>query len=123
MPYHLTREPDLVRLVYFGVITPPDLQSIADELKAIEQAHGASLNRLIDLTQASRLELTYPVLRPFTAQRMAQPSTNQVKSAIVAPQPVHVGFARMYQTLNDYAQFTIKIFSTVADAEAWLRPE
>jgi hypothetical protein len=43
-----------------------------------------------------------------------------VKSAIVAPMPVQVGFARMFQILNDHPQIEVQLFATLAEAEAWL---
>jgi hypothetical protein len=42
------------------------------------------------------------------------------KSAIVAKDVAHYGFARMYETLNDHPQVVIGIFSDEADAMRWL---
>jgi hypothetical protein len=55
-------------------------------------------------------------MRTFAEHRKAQTLANPVKSAAVAPQPVHVGFARMFQTLNEHPQITIEIFSSLRDA-------
>jgi hypothetical protein len=49
-----------------------------------------------------------------------QELANPVKTAIVAPKPVHVGFARMFQILTDHPQIIVEVFATVVAAEAWL---
>ena len=120
MAYHVTEESDRVRLSFQSVITSHDLHAIASELAALEQARGAALNRLIDLSQVSEIDLSYLVLDTLMDQRMAQPLVTVVKSAIVAPQPVHVGFARMYQMLNKEPKYAIEIFGSIEEAETWL---
>jgi hypothetical protein len=120
MPYHITKEPDLLRVVFFDNLTPQDLLSLADAIAAIEQAQPVALNRLADLTQVSGPELTYAAMLAFVERRKAQRLANPVKSAIVAPTPVHVGFARMFQILNDHPQIEVEVFATVEAAEAWL---
>jgi hypothetical protein len=44
-----------------------------------------------------------------------------IRSAIVAAKPVHYGFARMFQMLNDNPRVLIRIFGTLPEAQQWLR--
>jgi len=43
-----------------------------------------------------------------------------VKSAIVAATPVQVGYARMFQMLNEHPSVTVEIFGDLPTAVAWL---
>ena len=120
MPYHIAREPDLLRIVFFDDMSPQDLLSLADAIAAIDREHPVALNRLTDLSQVSGPDLSYPAMLAFVERRKAQQLANPIKTAIVAPKPVHVGFARMFQILNDHPQIVIEVFATVEAAEAWL---
>jgi hypothetical protein len=77
-------------------------------------------HRLTDLRALTRPYPTDPAVRALAERRKAQTLANAVKSAIVAPQPIHLGFARMFQILNEHPQIAIEIFSTGQAAEAWL---
>jgi hypothetical protein len=120
MPYQIIQEPAFFRLVFFGEITPQDLQSLATELAAFERGLPMALNRLTDVSQVSGAELTYADMLDFVERRKAQRLKNAVKSAVVAPMPVQVGFARMFQIVNDHPQIEVQVFATLAEAEAWL---
>ena len=120
MPYQLTEEAAFVRVVFFDDMTGHDLRSLADLVAAIERERAVAPNRLTDLSQITGAQLTYTNVFDFVEHRKRQQLANSVKSAIVAPRPVQLGFARMFQTLNDHPQIEIQIFPTLAEAEAWL---
>jgi len=120
MPYQLTEEAAFVRVVFFDDMTGHDLRSLADLVAAIERERAVAPNRLTDLSQITGAQLTYTEVFDFVEHRKRQQLANSVKSAIVAPRPVQLGFARMFQTLNDHPQIEIQIFPTLAAAEAWL---
>lgn len=123
MPYNITIEATLLRVVFHGAITPQELQMLAHDLAAIEASSATTLDRLTDLSAVDAPHPTFPDVQALAERRRVQPLANAVKAAIVAPRPVHLGFARMYQNLNAHPQITIEIFATVAEAEAWLRAE
>jgi hypothetical protein len=120
MPYQIIQELAFLRLVFLNTITPQDLVSLAAELAAIEHALLVAPHRLTDLSQVSMTELSYPDVLAFVEHRKAERLRNSVKSALVAPMPVQVGFARMFQILNDHPQIEVQLFETLAEAEAWL---
>jgi hypothetical protein len=120
MPYTITTDPAFLRIVLYGAVTSQDLQALADDILAIEVSQAVVPHRLNDLTDMTEPYLTYAAIRAFVERRKAQSLPNAVKSAMVAPRPILLGFARMFQTLNNHPQIEIEIFATIADAKAWL---
>jgi hypothetical protein len=120
MPYRIIKEPAFFRIVLFDEITPQDLISLAEDVAALDRTLPVTLNRLTDLTHLAAPRLTYVAMLAFVEHRKAQQLASSVKSAIVAPEPVQVGFARMFQTLNDHPQIEIQVFASLEAAEAWL---
>jgi hypothetical protein len=123
MPYTLTTEPTFLRVVLHGVITHQELQALAHDLAVIEASREITPDRLTDLGAVTAPHPTFPDVQALARRRKIQPLSNAVKSAIVAPRPIHLGFARMYQNLNQHPQITIEIFTTMEAAEAWLRAQ
>ena len=120
MPYQITEEAAFFRVVFFDDMTGHDLQSLADALAAIEDALPVAPNRLTDLSQVSGRDLTYADMLAYVERRTAQRLANAVKCAIVAPRPVQLGFARMFQILSEHPQMEVALFATLEEAEAWL---
>jgi hypothetical protein len=120
MPYTITIEPAFLRIVLYGAVTNQDLQAIADEVLAIEASRAFIPHRLSDFSAMTEPYLTYAVVRPFIERRTPHPLPNTVKSALVAPRPILLGFARMFQILSNHPQIEMEIFATVEAAEAWL---
>jgi hypothetical protein len=120
MPYNLTAEPGLLRIVLFGALTAQELQSLAAEIEEIERGLPMAPHRLSDLSQISNPDVGFADVFAFAERRKAQSLPNRVKSALVAPRPVNLGYARMFQMLNDNPQIEIRIFGTLAEAEVWL---
>jgi hypothetical protein len=120
MPFSLTAEPGLLRIVLFGEITRADLASLADAVVEIERTLVVMPNQLTDVSQVSGRDLIYFDMLALAERRRARTLPNLVKSAIVAPRPVDIGFARMFQTLSDNPQMEIRIFATLEAAETWL---
>jgi len=120
MPYTITMEPSFLRIVLHGAITRQDLHALADELVVIESSRAITPHRLYDLSATTEPHLTYPAVRLLVERRKAWPVATPIKSALVAPHPIHRGIARMFQTLNEHPDIAMEIFATVEVAEAWL---
>lgn len=90
------------------------------ETTAIEQNLLVVPHRLIDLSQVIGTRTSFLDMMALVEERKAQIFANASKSAIVVTRPVNLGFARMFQILNDHPQLDIRIFTTVAAAEDWL---
>jgi hypothetical protein len=120
MPYRIIREASFFRVVFFDEMTRHDFRSLAGEVAALEDALPVALNRLTDLSHVSGSEMTYADMHDYVERRKAQRLKNSVKAAIVAPMPMHVGFARMFQILLEHPQIEVVVFATLEEAEAWL---
>lgn len=106
--------------MFFGVSTRQDIQSLVNDFATIEQQSGVIPNRLIDLRQVADMDISYGDILGYAEAWKARTLANPFKCAIVASLPVHMGFARMYQTLQNHPQIEVQIFPTAALAEAWL---
>lgn len=120
MPFHMTSEPAFFLVAFFDPLTRHDLQAAADAIAAIEGTLPLTPHRLTDLRQVSETELTYADMLAFVERRKTRRLANPIKSAIVASRPVQMGFARMFQILNDHPQIEVQVFDTMAEARAWL---
>lgn len=121
MPYSLQSSPGLIQFRVSGVVQLEDLLAAAREVQAIEAAAPVTPHRITDLSAAEDLDMTFSKMADFAALRRAACLKNKVRSAIVATMQVQVGFARMFQTLNDHPQIEIRIFDNHPEAMAWLR--
>ena len=121
MPYTLTIEPELVRVVFFGVMTAADLHAMARDVTAIERARVVPNNRLTDLSDVTDIQLTVDHLLASVHERRVQWRALPLRSALVAPRTLSVGYGRMFQTLSEQA--AVELFATREDAEVWLAGE
>jgi hypothetical protein len=120
MAYRITRELHYLRIELFGTITRGDLEMIAQELAALEGTLDVTPHRLTEVQGVIDREIGFPEVLALAERRRAVRLRNPVKSAIVAAQPVSMGYARMIQTLHNHPQVEVQIFSTLEVAEAWL---
>ena len=118
MSYSLTFEQGLIRVVMSGALTGDDLVRLADELSSHED--GAAPDRVTDMTALTGIDVGFDEIFALARRRRASELANPVRSALVAATPLQHGFARMYQTLNDHPQITLRIFPDMAAALAWL---
>lgn len=120
MPFRPTVEPGFLRLEFHGTVTRDDLDQALEAVETAEQTAQTAPHRLSDFTNATLGELPAAHVVQLAERRKATTLNNPIKSAIVAIRPVNVGFARMFQMLNDHPQITIRIFQTEIEARAWL---
>lgn len=121
MPYRLGFDGDLLRLALSGAVTAADFKAFGAELAQLEAGRAVIPARLTDLTEAVSMDLRYADVADYVDRRKARSFPNSFKSAIVTSQSVHIGFARMFQTLNDHPQITIRIFADHETALRWLQ--
>jgi hypothetical protein len=120
MAYTFREENGILRIDFTGTMTNHDLFVWEEELERIERSAPVVPDRLSDLGPAERIEIDFHGVLALALARRRIIFKNSFKSAIVAPDFVRFGFARMFQTLNDHPQITIAIFSDVAGALDWL---
>ncbi len=120
MPFQISKESDLLHITLSGSISTADLQAALRELEVTESRQTRIPDRLIDLSA-----VTQSLIRGddvyFTATRRREGKyPNPFRSAIVAVQPIQIGFARMFQSYNVHPDITIQVFPDGASALAWL---
>lgn len=120
MAWHLVNETNFLRLVAHGHFTPEELRAALAELETIEGAVARIPDRMIDLTGIAYSELRFPDIEFVAARRKARRFPNRFRSALVTSHPAQLGYARMFQTLNEHPDITIRIFDKVEAAAAWL---
>jgi hypothetical protein len=120
MPYKIDTGEPILRLTLFGTLTNDDLADFADEAEKLERELAVVPHRLTDLRPITRVEITFDGVLALANRRLSLTFPNAFKSAIVATNTVHFGFARMFETLNDHPQISIAIFPDSAPALEWL---
>lgn len=120
MPYTVDTSQPIMLITLSGNFTHDDLMALAKETESGERSYPAAPNRMTNAQPCTRLELTFRDVLGFVQGRLRLEFPNSYKSAIVAKDVVHYGFARMYETLNDHPQVITAIFADEADAVKWL---
>ena len=108
---------------FHGEVGIGDLLEFSEAARQIETESGEALNYLTDLSAVKSTDLDFGAIQEFAAIRMTLRLKNRVKSAVVAPRPLQLGFARMYQTLSNHPQINLQIFKDRETAWAWLKAD
>src|SRR5262245_45347380 len=120
MALDMRLESGLLKISFSGTLTNGDLTQGALEVAAIEATCDVIPHRITDVRTVDRVEIDFRGILSFVEDRKRRQFPNAFKSAIVASDIVHFGFARMFQTLNDHEQITIAIFGDDVTALEWL---
>jgi hypothetical protein len=120
MPFETSDHGRYLYTRLFGVLTPDDLVTLAAELERLEDAVGVSKDRIADTTALDEVEIAFPDVLLLANRRLARTFTRRVKSAVIARKSVHIGYARMFQTLTEHPQIEIRIVQSMDEALKWL---
>jgi hypothetical protein len=120
MPYTIDTSQPIMKITLSGNFTHQDLVALAKETERAESKYQGAPHRMTNAQPCTHLQLTFHDVLAFVKERLRLKFPNVYKSAIVAKDVAHYGFARMYETLNDHPQVVIGIFSDEADAMRWL---
>lgn len=119
MSFEITQPGDhrLVRL--FGTVVAADLLRFGEEIERLKAASPTDFNRIVDFTGVDDYAIGFAEVNGLAQRRRDLRFRTPVKLALVAVRPNDFGFARMYQTLNDNPQMTIRIVASREEALAW----
>ena len=120
MPARVSIRDGIIFVTFTGVVSEADLDKVAVDVLKIESAGPVVPHRITDLTAISGMAIDFSSILSLAQRRMDTVIGNPIKSAIVASKPEHIGFARMFQTVNRHKQITIRIFPDTDAALAWL---
>ena len=120
MPFEIEKHERLVMLRLTGRVSRNDFHEIAKLAEEIDQAGATAPNRLTDLSGMESIELGFVEMESFARKRRSVRIPHRVRSAIFAPDPLHYGYARMFQTLNDHPDIDIAVFTDWNAALVWV---
>jgi len=120
VPFTLRYQDGLIRVRLQGTMSAADLAGLAAAAQEAEDSLSPLPDYLTDLTGVTRLDIGFAQVFELAQRRLERVFPNSFRSALVAGTPAQLGIARMYQTLNDHPQVTVRIFPDVAGALAWL---
>ena len=116
--------PPLVRVRIHGTLTKADFIAMAREVIDLETretlAGRRPPSRLTDLRGLEQIELGYADVRGVVESRRHNTLRTPVRSAVIVETPLHRGFGRMYQTLNDHPMVSLELFESEAAALEWI---
>ena len=120
MPYEITHEDGLLRIRFFGNLTGESFGNLARDMARLEQELPVTPHRIIDLRDSEGVNLNFRSILTVGQFRTIAALHNPVKSAMIAPDPILYGFARMFQMLIANPSITVAIFPAEESALAWL---
>jgi len=120
MPYKIALEDGVLRIALTDHLTASEFHALADEAPRYERGVPRVPHRITDMRGITRLGIHYPEVQDFAWKRRALSFPNSFKSAIIATDSAHLGYARMFQMLNDNPQIAIRIFPDEPSANDWI---
>jgi hypothetical protein len=119
MPFEIRDEGSYYFARLSGVLDRADLRAVMAEMERLEDT-APSKDRVTDFTGVERIDVGFEEVFAVAVRRAQRIVPAPIRSALVAKKPVHFGFARMFQTLNDNPRIQIRIFGTAEEAVEWL---
>jgi hypothetical protein len=120
MSYNRSYDGPTLVITLAGVLTPADLQAAAEDIRALEAGGTHTPHRLIDLRGITEAAIGYAEMANLAEWSRARPLASPIRSAMLVSQPVQLGFARMFQILNEHPQITMRIFEDEVAARLWI---
>jgi hypothetical protein len=119
MPFEISDEGRFYSARLYGVLGRVDLNAFTREMERLED-EGPPKDRVTDFTALERIDVGFEEVFALAMRRAHRTVKGPIKSALVANRPVHFGFARMFQMLNDNPWIQIRIFGNLDEARQWL---
>jgi len=104
----------------YDTVTGADLEGASAEVLAVEKDGTNTPPRLSDLRGITTAAIGYSEMARLADVVKARPLDAPVRSAILVTEPVQLGFARMFQILNEHPRVTVRIFEDESSAREWL---
>jgi len=120
MPFDVVMEGTRMFIRVRGTVTAEELLDLVDQVAALESAQPTAPDRITDVTEVEAMNAGFPEMLGLAQRRRAAELRNPIRSAVVTSNDVQYGMARMYQTLNDHPQITLRIFKSLSEATDWL---
>ena len=120
MAYEVSFDGPLLVVRLSGTVTGADLDAATDAVLSLEESGRTPRPRLTDVRDVTEPAIGYADIARVAERARTRPLVDPIRSAIVVKQPVQLGFARMFQILNEHPQITVHIFDDERAARTWL---
>lgn len=100
-----------------GVLTEDDLRGHRKQLRA-DPFFDPSFDQLWDCSEVTKVAVGIEVVRFLSRSSSYEAGA---KRAVVAPDDITFGLARMFQTLHEDAPEEVRIFRSREEARRWLK--
>ena len=120
MPFEIRDEGRYFLVRLFGVLDLRGLDAVVAEVERLESEPAGVKDRITDLTDLERIDVGFEEVFAVANRRAQRKVPTAIRSALIAVHPVHYGFARMFQMLNDNPRIHIRIFANREEALEWL---
>jgi hypothetical protein len=120
MSFEISNEKDHLLIQLFGAVSGEELLEIGRQLQKLEE-NDPSIPRVTDVTCIETLNLGFLDIEALANARRLLVCPTPIRSAIVANRPLHIGYSRMFQTLNDNPAIEVRIVASREEALAWCR--
>ena len=105
------------------VLTISDALLLVKEMDSIDNGYSVMPNRLVNFQGTKSFQGDFGTVLGVAEQRERKKFPNHFKSALLVANTFQLGFARMFQTLDDNPQITMKIFMDESKAIEWLKTD
>jgi len=118
--YKIDKKNRWVHTVHWGVLSHADIVSIVDRgLK--DPDFDPTFGEIADFTEVTQVDVSAEDIRELAQKNIFSPHSRR---AIVVPNDLIFGLARMYEILRDLQGETgIRVFRTLDEALDWVAPE
>ena len=111
---------ELYHVTFSGVLSVEDLARAGEEMLTMETSFDRSPSRIVDMSGITGVSIGFDAISQLAELRSKSPVRNPVKSALIAPGQLQMGFARMFQTLNTNPRVITQVFRDRESAMSWL---
>jgi hypothetical protein len=120
MPIEIQMRDGVIEAVCHGKYTAQDIRKWAETVGKWESQLEVAPDRITDLSAANVSDLLSSEVLDFAVQRRGAKLKNRVKSAIIAPDPVQFGLARIFQTCGENPDIELRLFKDSESAYKWV---
>lgn len=120
MPFTLEEDGEFLRVRLQGHVPGKELHEVLTAMETLVRGRARWPDNLVDLRGIDLSDLDFADVRSLAKRRQALKPPHPFRTAMVADGPLVMGFARMFQTVNDNPAITLEIFRSIETAEAWL---
>jgi hypothetical protein len=103
------------------IVSDNDFHLVSMEFEIIEKEYSVVPNFIVSLKNVNTFNGDYHSVQNLAKQRAQKSFPNNILEAILVTNDFQMGFARMYQTVNDNPHLTIKIFKDEPKAIEWIK--